>query len=226
MRSDVLTQIRWLIPFDAATFFLSRADEDQIGSPINLNFDGEYLEKYIKDYNRYDYARGLKISAGSTVYRETDLFSEDVWLQSDYYKEICAPLRIRYIIHCSIVYRHRFVGLLSLYRKNSTINSVDFSSRDAYILNILKKHFAIAVGSALTGSHGEPEPAPGSKVAERYSLTPKEAEVYGLVRQGLDTVEICEMLLISPHTLKKHFTSIYNKTGTANRTQLIRLTLR
>ena len=53
-------------------------------------------------------------------------------------------------------------------------------------------------------------------------LTAREAEVLGLVAEGLSNREIAARLFISANTAANHVRSILMKTGTANRTQAAR----
>jgi len=54
----------------------------------------------------------------------------------------------------------------------------------------------------------------------RYGLTPREAEVFRLVRIGLSNNEIAEELGIRPGTVKIHLKHLYEKTGLRGRFQL------
>ena len=50
-------------------------------------------------------------------------------------------------------------------------------------------------------------------------LTPREAEVLGLVRQGLANKQIARRLGISERTVKAHLTNVFQRIGVADRTQ-------
>jgi DNA-binding NarL/FixJ family response regulator len=59
------------------------------------------------------------------------------------------------------------------------------------------------------------EQAPGADV----QLTPREAEVLGLVKAGLANKQIARRLEISERTVKAHLTSVFQRIGVADRTQ-------
>jgi DNA-binding NarL/FixJ family response regulator len=61
-------------------------------------------------------------------------------------------------------------------------------------------------------------PLPGGDVRER--LSPREREVYELLRQGLTNRQIAEILVIEESTVKAHAHHIYDKTGVRSRTAL------
>lgn len=56
---------------------------------------------------------------------------------------------------------------------------------------------------------------------EKYELTVREEEIARLILQGLSNPQIAEETFISENTVKKHLTSIYKKTGTKSRYDLI-----
>jgi DNA-binding NarL/FixJ family response regulator len=59
------------------------------------------------------------------------------------------------------------------------------------------------------------EQTPSADVA----LTPREAEVLGLVKAGLANKQIARRLEISERTVKAHLTSVFQRIGVADRTQ-------
>jgi DNA-binding NarL/FixJ family response regulator len=55
--------------------------------------------------------------------------------------------------------------------------------------------------------------------ADMPDLTPREREVLALVREGLANKQIARRLGITERTVKAHLTSIFQRTGAADRTQ-------
>jgi len=60
-----------------------------------------------------------------------------------------------------------------------------------------------------------------SALRERWSLTPREAEVAAACIAGRTTGEICEALAISRETVKTHVARVLDKANCQNRSQLI-----
>ena len=72
-----------------------------------------------------------------------------------------------------------------------------------------------AIGSSLFGQSSKP---PSSEILE---LTSREREVVSLLSQGLSNPQIGIKLHLSPRTVEKHVTSLFRKTDTNNRAELV-----
>ena len=68
---------------------------------------------------------------------------------------------------------------------------------------------------------GSEDAAAEVSLKDKYELTGREEEIALLILQGLSNPQIAEETFISENTVKKHLTSIYKKTGTKGRYDLI-----
>ena len=62
-----------------------------------------------------------------------------------------------------------------------------------------------------------------SEAVRRYELTRREHTVLKRLLAGEDNAQICEQLMISENTLKKHILNLYRKLGIKNRVQLFKM---
>jgi LuxR family transcriptional regulator len=67
---------------------------------------------------------------------------------------------------------------------------------------------------------------PEAPAAEPARLTRREAEVLGLVADGLSTPELARTLEISPHSVESHVRKAMERLGAANRAHAVALALR
>ncbi len=69
------------------------------------------------------------------------------------------------------------------------------------------------------------EPAKGGDVAplivEAYGLTQRELDVTRAIARGLGTAEVAEHLFVSPHTVRDHVKSVFEKIGVSSRGELV-----
>ncbi|WP_454109309.1 helix-turn-helix domain-containing protein [Leifsonia shinshuensis] len=77
---------------------------------------------------------------------------------------------------------------------------------------------------------GRPDPGsrpePGAVRGGPPALTDREAEVLGLLAQGLSNKEIAAALWLSDRTVERHITSLYRKIGVARRSEATAFALR
>jgi DNA-binding CsgD family transcriptional regulator len=69
------------------------------------------------------------------------------------------------------------------------------------------------------------EPAKASDVAplivEAYGITQRELDVIRMIARGLGTSEIAAQLFLSPHTVRDHVKSVFEKVGVSSRGELV-----
>ena len=111
----------------------------------------------------------------------------------------------------------QFLGVITLYR---TIGKENFQYDDVFLLDMLKDHLSFRMFN---------EKAKGDKIhckltiteaVIKYQLTKREEVILRLLLKGLYNDKICDELVISVNTLKKHVLNIYRKLGINNRVQM------
>lgn len=214
MRKSLLEQIKLLVNFDSADFFLSRKDgKHGLENGVGFNSDIDELIEGDKE----DYSRGIMYSGKCMVYRETDIMDDAERVKTYYYKNFYLKNRWHYALQMILAYNKEFLGVITLYR---TIGKDDFVYDDIFLLDMLKEHLAFRL-------HCEKEKQKDEKIdiidaAEKYHLTKREVTVLKYLLSGTDNAVICNELVISDNTLKKHILNIYRKLNVNSRMQLLK----
>jgi DNA-binding CsgD family transcriptional regulator len=65
---------------------------------------------------------------------------------------------------------------------------------------------------------------PSASRLDALGVTPREAEILGLIAAGLANKDIAARLYLSPRTVEKHVESLLRKTGATSRTMLVAIT--
>lgn len=217
MRYDLLEQLKMVIDFDSADFYMASDKEGSLlCDPVTYNCDADLSEAY----ENIDYSRGIVGSGNMLIYRETDIISDEVRVETDYYKKVYKPNNWHYALQAVIAKHKRFLAAITFYR---TIGKEDFRYDDIFVLDILKDHLAYRLEQHRTKENDATGKLTVTEAVERYGCTRKEHAILKLLMSGKDTAGICDELVISPNTLKKHILNIYRKLGIKNRTQLFKM---
>lgn len=136
MRKELLEQLKLLVDFDSADFYLASAgDEKKLDRPVMYNCDSNLSELY----EQLDYSRGIMLSGKSLIYRETDIISDESRVETEYYKKVYKPNNWHYSLQVVIAKDHHFLGTITFYR---TIGKENFKYDDIFVLDMLKDHLA------------------------------------------------------------------------------------
>ena len=112
--------------------------------------------------------------------------------------------------------------MVTFYR---TIGKDDFAYDDIFILDLLKDHLAYRLYRQKKSNDNTGEKLSVRAATEKYYLTRREEAVLKLLMAGKSNDEICDKLVITENTLKKHILNIYRKLGVNNRVGLFKMIL-
>ena len=200
MRTALLEQLKMIMDFDSADFYLAAADDSgRLVDQVTYNCDEDGSSKY----SELDYSRGIMYSGKSMVYRETDIISDE-----------------NYSLQIILGYNKEFLGVITLYR---TIGKDNFAYDDVFVMDMMKDHLAYRLYQDRYGNDGQGRKMSVIEMGERYDLTRRESTVLAALVDGEENQKVCDELSISINTLKKHILNIYRKTGVRNRVQLFRM---
>lgn len=217
MRRELLEQLKLLIDFDSADFYLaSMHEKGKLEKPVTLNCEGNLAE----EYEKLDTARGVFSSGKALIYRETDIINEDARVETDYYRNVYKPNNWDYSLQMILAKDKRFLGVITFYR---TIRKENFKYEDIFVLDILKEHLAYRLEKYFKNGGEENDKLTVTAAVRQYGLTRREDTILRKLMQGMDNQKICDELSISANTLKKHILNIYRKLGIRNRVQLFKM---
>jgi len=216
MRETLLEQLKLVLDFDSADFFLAGEKELSLISPVTYNCESVNSALY----DELDYSRGIMYSGKSMVYRETDIISDEKRAVTEYYQKVYRPNNWHFSIQMILARDKQFLGVITLYR---TIGKDNFQYEDIFLLDMLKDHLSFRLFQEREKNADTMEKVSVRVAVERYQLTKREETILKLLMEGADNVAICEHLVISINTLKKHILNIYRKLGIRNRVQLFKL---
>ncbi len=221
LASKTLSVLRLLIPFSKGYFiFLDKSRQISKELSIFLGFDDAAVEKYIETYHEKDYLQYLySLTNESTVYKDSAMLDESVRTETEFYQFFLKPAGIPFGSGIVLVKNNEVIAVFNMFRSG---NLGDFSEKDLYILNILKKHLENMVSNAMQLEKSEnTEEKSILKAIEDFSLSEREAEVLRLIADGRSNNDISDQINVSLSTVKKHVYNIFNKAGVNSRAQLL-----
>lgn len=215
MRLAFLEQLKMIIDFDAADFYLASDSQEQgLVEPVAYNCDCVSGE-----YDALDYSRGILYSGKSMVYRETDIIDDEKRKNSQYYQKVYRPNNWHYSMQIILAKDKQFLGVATLYR---AIGKDNFQYDDIFIVDMLRDHLSFRLSQERKNKLENPHKLTIAQATEEFQLTRREEMVLQGIMEGKDKEEICEELVISVNTFKKHSLNIYRKLGVSNRVQLFK----
>lgn len=217
MRYEILDQLKMVLDFDSADFYMASREEGKLlCNPVTYNCDMDLSEMY----EDLDYSRGIVASGKMLIYRETDIISDEARVQTDYYQKVYKPNNWHYALQMVIARNKKFLGAITFYR---IIGKENFLYDDIFVLDMLKDHLAYRLEQFYKSEETGMDKITVTEAVVKYDLTKREHMILKQLMSGKDHAQICEELVISSNTLKKHILNIYRKMGIKNRVQLFKM---
>ena len=217
MRSNLFDELKMIIDFDSADFYLaSKEPGHMLCNPITYNCDLDLSEMY----EDIDYSRGIVASGKMLIYRETDIISDEARIESEYYQKVYKPNNWHFALQMVLARHKKFLGTITFYR---TIGKENFHYDDIFVLDLLKDHLAYRLEQFFKSKEMGNEKYTVKEAINMFCLTKREGEILRFLMSGKDNIQICEQLVITDNTLKKHILNLYRKLGINKRTQLFKM---
>lgn len=216
MRMHFLEQMKMVLDFDSAEFYLTDLDNCQkFVNVVQYNCGvngGKMFHEMIKKST-------ISFPEKSMVFRGTDIISPDERKKAIFYKDYFVKNNWQYSMHLLIGDGDNCVGLINLYR---TIGKDNFDSDDVFVLDLMKDHLLFRLSDERLERASIQEKLTVTEATEHYNLTKRESMILRRLMQGHNNNQISEELEISVNTLKKHVLNIYRKLNINNRVQLFK----
>jgi DNA-binding CsgD family transcriptional regulator len=222
----ILQQMKTLIPFQTGIIFQSGREDGRVvlDNPVSTGSSDDPTEHEFFIQGTYPHWNEFVMSPYSSVFRQSDLISPAKWERTRVYRDVWQPKNMYWGLFISLVYKDCPLAIIGLQREKVRD---DFSSRDIYVMNMLKDPLERKYYSLI---EGKSSPAGNAiytdkiiKTATEYNLTKRETEIVALTCSGKSSEDMCQQLFITHATLSKHLSNIYAKTKVRNRTQLFGL---
>lgn len=219
MRSKFLENIKMIIPYDKANFFLPDANKSEhfIKDPVSIGFEKNAYDDYYSSYDKFDHNNWIFATAQNDAFIMSELLSSRELRNNVYVRNWLLPKKIEHVLLLSLSHNEMFMGVASLFRING---SNAFVESDKEIMNLLKKHLSLYLykDSCCKESLTIPQ-----SFLEQYNLTPRECEIISVLVSDKNTIEICSSMHISESTFRKHCSNIYQKLGINKKSELYKL---
>jgi len=223
LSKKIMNVLHLLISYSKGYFLL--LDEDQKIIEDNsffMGFDEANIHRYISTYYDKDYIQYLyDFSKETMVFQDSEMLEDEIRHNTEFYQNFLKPADIPYGSGILVIKNGKITGIFNLFRSQS---QGDFTERDIYILNVLKRHLEnIIYNTSRMGMQTVLADKCFDIAEKRFSFSERENEVLRLIADGKSNAEICSTANISISTVKKHIYNIFNKAGVNSRTQLINL---
>lgn len=215
-RIDFLRDLRVLIPYTAASFYLGdpTSAENPLIDPVGIDIPNGKFQAYEQYYYKVDYSKKFYPMVSSMIYREEDVFPNEQKSNSEYYHNYLDG--IEYVLDANFANLAGFLGHISLSRKKELGT---FTERDLFIMRILEPHITnrLYTYKLYISQNNQIDK---KALYNQYNLSHREMQVLNLILQGKSTTDISIQFGISESTVKKHLSNIFQKFNVKNRIEL------
>ncbi|MCR5273280.1 MAG: LuxR C-terminal-related transcriptional regulator [Lachnospiraceae bacterium] len=207
MREQLLEQLRMMMDFDRAVFYLADSSGNGILScPYFYNCD----EKSLTDVKSENEMQAGTYGGSCVVYRRNDL------RYARFLKNNVSDHSLNMVLGKD----RKFLGMITFYR---SMGKEDFGYNDIALLDFLKEHIALRLEKDKENMAHDMGRMTVDEAAEKYELTKREHTILEKLLECSENDAVCEELGISVNTLKKHILNIYRKLGIKNRVQMFKM---
>lgn len=178
MRKQSLNLIRQIIPYDMASFYLGKKNNNTIClyNAVSIDTDIKFLKSY-EDYNgEIDFCKVVFSQTNSNTYRDTDLIDCNKRKRTEILNDYMIPKGVYFSAGDSIICNKQFLGTLTLFRSKK---SGDFTSKELFILKLMNTHLEKRLINEQNNLKY------WQNIINEFNFTKREMEIINLLSNGL-----------------------------------------
>ncbi len=222
--TTISEQLKTLIPFKKMLCLQTKRQNGtvEVSNPffeVGGNSEEDHIFTNYFLTGKYPRWSQFVMSPTSTVFRQSDIVTQEKWERSHVYRDLWQPQDIYHGLFISVVHHDYPLVIMSFFRARA---AGDFSERDIFILKMLSS----ALENRFYQLSSVPKPYNESHIhelAKKYRLTRRETEIVQKICASKSPKEICDDLCITLATFNKHLSNVYLKTNINSRLQLYNL---
>ncbi|MDO4621756.1 MAG: helix-turn-helix transcriptional regulator [Eubacteriales bacterium] len=224
VKRELFSYMKMLIPYQYASILLIDNDPENRSSDLQIseiycepqrfkNAELSYVQRIEQNPSEW------RIFANESIaVRKSGLLSEEDRRHSALFRSCYQGFHVLDSLQMSVVYKHCFIGMITLYR---TREAGSFTDEDAALLKTLGKHLGrVFYEKCGKSDRNLPVQHALEEIRERVHLTPKETEILTKIFLTKSNQDICTELVITEHTLQKHLQNIYRKLNISSKWEL------
>ena len=215
-----LLEIDKIVPYEKASIYFYTISNDKLNvdKRIGHGFDKKDLETYDEYYCTIDDIIEKMLPTKLTTVKSSDIFNLKERKETEYYNDYIRPVRTHFSLDANFRWDNRNAketsfGTLDFFRSE---NGLDFSDKELEICKILQPHLETKASQyvfSFVDSLGD--------ILHKFDFTKTESEIARLVLRGYSNEQIAKERFVTVSTIKKHVTSILEKTKSSSRIEFI-----
>lgn len=217
--NSFLIEIDKMVPYEKASiyFYTLKKDKVNVDTRIGQGFDKKDLVTYDEYYCRIDDIVEKMLPTKLTTVRSSDIFNLNQRKQTEYYNDYIKPVRTHFSLDSNFRWnkndKETNFGSLDLFR---TEKDRDFTDKEVEICRILQPHLETKASQYVFSFVDSLE-----AILNKFALTRTENEIARLILRGYTNEQISKEKFITISTVKKHVTSILEKSKSSSRIEFI-----
>ena len=217
--NSFLLEIDKIVPYEKASIYFYTLSNDNLNVDkyIAHGFDQKDLETYDEYYCRIDDIVDKMLPTRMATVRSSDVFSFKQRKKTEYYADYIKPVRTHFSIDANFRWnkndKETNFGSLDLFRPE---NEQNFSDKELEICKILQPHLETKASQYVFSFVDSVD-----SILGKFDFTKTEDKVARLILRGYTNEQIAKENFITVSTVKKHVTSILEKTKSASRIDFI-----